>query len=174
MTLEELKNFNPNTHEMYWKLFPSSVPKKVTVEYLYGDFFYPFIKIIFPDNSGYVKFIGDNLGEYDFVELFNNKTSKTTKCESKNFYNCYEIKPKQKESKMKTTFKQEPTKTLENSFPKFMKSKTTPLTILFFDKDSGVVVAEDSIWGVNTFGNDWNISLFEPIENCEVTFSNKE
>ena len=84
------------------------------------------------------------------------------------------IKPKQKESKMKTTFKQEPKNTSENSFPKFMKSKTTTLTILFFNEDSGIVVVEDSDWRVNTFGDDWNISLFEPIENCEVTFSNKE
>lgn len=79
-----------------------------------------------------------------------------------------------KEPKMKTTFKQEPTKILNNSFPKFMKSKTTSVTVLFFNEDSGVVVVEDQCNKVNQFSNDWDISLFEPIENCEVIFSNKE
>ena len=77
--------------------------------------------------------------------------------------------------KKETTFKQEPTKTLNNSFPKFMKSKTTSLTVLFFNEDSGIVVVEDnSAWKVNDFSTTWAIYKFEPIENCEVTFSNKE
>mgnify|MGYP000847096606 CR=1 FL=1 len=174
MTLEELKNFNPNTHDMYFKSLSKSDPKKVTVKYLYGDFFYPSIKIIFPDGSGYAKFIGDNLGQYDFVELVSNKTSEITKYESERYCKCFETKPKLKESKMKTTFKQEPTKTLENSFPKFMKYNKSPLVVLFFNENSGIVVAKDNYHKENEFGDDWDISLFEPIENCEVTFSNKE
>lgn len=175
MTLEELKNFNPNIHEMYWKPYPKSVPKQVTVKYLYGDFYYPSIQIIFHDSSGYTKFIGDNLGEYNYVEIVCNRTGEGTKYAAKNYYNCFEIKPKQKETKMKTTFKQEPTKTLNNSFPKFMKSKTTSLTVLFFNEDSGIVVVGDnSAWKVNDFSTTWAIYKFEPIENCEVTFSNKE
>ena len=75
---------------------------------------------------------------------------------------------------MKTTFKQEPTKTLNNSFPKFMKYNKSPLVVLFFNEDSGIVVVEDQYYKVNQFSNDWDISLFESIENCEVTFSNKE
>jgi len=177
MTLEELKNFNPNTHEIYWKPYPKSVPKKVTVKYLYGDFFYPSIQIIFHDSSGYAKFVGNNLGQYDFVELVSNRTGEGTKYPTERFLKLLEIKPIKKESKMKTTFKQEPTKTLNNSFPKFMKYKESPLVVLFFNEDSGVVVVEDQYCKVNQFSNDWDIwdiSLFEPIENCEVTFSNKE
>jgi hypothetical protein len=169
MTLEELKNFNPNTHEIYHikNGLKFSYSLKCTNE------FYPDIELTCRFGFYIFTLIGDTIGSYK--KCLNLWTMSYINTEA--FLKLLEIKPKQKESKMKTTFKQEPTKTLNNSFPKFMKYKESPLVVLFFNEDSGVVVVEDQYCKVNQFSNDWDIwdiSLFEPIENCEVTFSNKE
>lgn len=166
MTLQELKNFNPNTHEIYH----IENGLKFSYRLKWTNEFYPNIELTCRFGFYLYTLIGDSIGSYE--KCFNCWAMIYTNTEE--VLNSLEIKPKQKESKMKTTFKQEPTKTLNNSFPKFMKSKTTTLTILFFNEDSGIVVVGDCAWRVNTFGDDWDISLFEPIENCEVTFSNKE
>ena len=166
MTLEELKNFNPNTHEIYH----IKNGLKFSYSLKWTNEFYPDIELTCRFGFYIFTLIGDTIGSYK--KCLNLWTMSYINTEE--VLNSLEIKPKQKESKMKTTFKQEPTKTLNNSFPKFMKSKTTTLTVLFFNEDSGIVVVGDSAWRVNTFGDVWDISLFEPIENCEVTFSNKE
>ncbi len=167
MTLEELKNFNPNTHEIYHVRSRN----KYSFNYKWvTKYFYPDIILESLDKQVKFTFYGDTLGTYNNVYV----NSEYVKHTLGTALALFEIKPKQKESKMNTTFKQEPTKILNNSFPKFMKYNKSPLVVLFFNEDSGIVVVEDQYYKVNQFSNDWDISLFEPIENCEVTFSNKE
>ena len=172
MTLEELKNFNPNTHEIYHVRSRN----KYSFNYKWvTKYFYPDIILESLDKKSIAYLCGDNYGTYHNVRIYSGDDFLNS--DFKTVLELFEIKPIKKESKMKTTFKQEPTKTLNNSFPKFMKYKESPLVVLFFNEDSGVVVVEDQYCKVNQFSNDWDIwdiSLFEPIENCEVTFSNKE
>jgi hypothetical protein len=95
----------------------------------------------------------------------------------KEFINQLSIKPKKEESKMKTEFKQtEPNK--KNTYPMFMKpsidSGEEGYVVLFFKEGHGVVVSTTGEYFVNYFSSTWIMNRFTPVENCEVTFSNKE
>ena len=57
-----------------------------------------------------------------------------------NLLSTFKIVTKQKETQMKTTFKQDETPIQQIKFPAFMKSKNSDLIVLFFDETSGVVV----------------------------------
>lgn len=86
------------------------------------------------------------------------------------------ILKQKEESKMKTTFKQEPPKkNTENTYPKFMKNTSNGgYVVLFFDVSSGVVVETKGSYHINYFSTTWKMDTFSPVENCEVTFSNKD
>jgi hypothetical protein len=97
--------------------------------------------------------------------------------QNEEFLTKLQIKPKKEESKMKTEFKQtEPNK--KNTYPMFMKpaidSGEDGYVVLFFKESHGVVVSGCKEYEVNHFSTTWEMDLFTPVENCSVTFSDKD
>jgi hypothetical protein len=94
MTLEELKNFNPNTHEIYYVRSGNkySFNYKWTTKH-----FYPDITLESLDKRVRFTFY-DDLGTYNNVEV----NSEYVKHNLGTALALFEIKPKQKETKMKT------------------------------------------------------------------------
>ena len=84
------------------------------------------------------------------------------------------IKPKKEESKMKTDFTMPPQTTKEITYPKFMLRKADGIVVLFFNHSSGVVVVSNKNIPMNHFSTTWDWDMFTPVENCSVTFSDKD